>query len=169
MDVMKKILLASTITFFMGFSANAAELERFAEVSLVAPITIVANDDLNFGKAELPSAGVDETIIVSPEGAVSGTATITSAAEVTAGSYTVSGDDTETIQITVSGTADDAGLLISDFVLSYGGVTVDNGSSGITAPGSGGTALNIGGTLNIPSDIESGVFTPAYTIEVEYQ
>lgn len=169
----KKIFVGGlTAAVLAASSAWAISETRQAQVTLVSPLSLNLGTavDLNFGQVETPGAGVTETVIVATDGTTIGsTATITNSAAITQGLYQITGDATETVGISVTGSSLN-GLTLGNFDLTYDGATFTSGATGLPAPTSSGAELAIGGTLSIDGDtVTPGAKTVAYTIEVNYQ
>lgn len=167
---MKKLL---TITAFTVGSlaaisyANADIFSRSGSVQIVEPLALSAGTNLAFGKVQKPATG-SQTVIITSAGVVSGTATLVGGTT-TAGSYTLTGDPTATVGITIADTTAVSGLTLTAFTPTYGGTAFTNGATGLAAPTSTGKALAIGATLNVASTVTSGAKTLGYNITVVYQ
>jgi hypothetical protein len=151
-------------------SANALVSSRQASVTIVEPLTFTVVSDLAFGKIQKPTTGT-QTAVMTSAGALSGTAT-SLGGTTTGASYTIKGDATQTIGITVADDTTDgvAGVSLGSFTTSYNNATFTNGATGLAAPTTTGKSLVFGATLTIDSTtVTAGVKTPAYNVTVVYQ
>ena len=114
---------------------------------------------------------MDSIISLTSAGAetlVSGDAVLLNASAAKAGDYTITGDGTATIGITVTADASPpTGLSLESFDAKYNGGAI--ASSGLTAPTSSGKHLLVGANLKVTSAAAEGVPTVPYTITVSYQ
>ena len=168
---MRKLLIASTvITSSLVLSSSAYALTnsaRTASVQIVEPLSMTVGTDLAFGKIQRPTTG-SVTAVLSTAGALTGTAT-SLGGTVTKGSYTIIGDATQTIGITITAGAAVEGITLGSFDQRYnGGATSFTNGSTQVAPGTG-KALLLGATLTVPSTATAGVKSLAYNIDVVYQ
>ena len=137
-----------------------------ASVSIIEPIGLAKNADMDFGNAAV-SASTGGTIVLSPTGSRtvggSGVTLPATAGTIAAAGFTVSGRPGYTFAITLPGSAiiygpGTASLTVNGF-MSVPSVTGTLGSGG-TQP------LHIGATLNIPASQPPGNYTNATAIRV---
>ncbi len=148
--------------------ANAVSVSNNAAVTIVTPLIVTPANDMNFGKVVKPASG-SQTVILSTAGVRSGTATLASGITSAAGTVSITGAATETVSITVADTTAVTGLTLSDFTSdAFGGQTLSGGTlTGATLTGSAQT-LTLGATLNVSSAVTTGLKTPTYTVDVNY-
>lgn len=142
-------------------------VNRLALIQLVTPLSLNAVTDLNFGKLEIPKNNAG-TITVSTSGTTSGTLTIIDDNNILPGIYFISGDENETIGISVQSDNNIPGLEISAFKARYADKEYENNTVGLLPPGES-RALFVGATLHVDPSISRGKYNPSYTIEINYQ
>ena len=155
-------------------AANSAGLESVttdASVTIVAPLTVAAGDQLSFGKIVKPTSAATAIVAVGGS-AITGTA-VSTGGTIQDGTVDISGTAGETVDITIADAADatDSVLGLSSFT--YGAFGDASAGSGGTISGvelaSGTNALAIGATLTIQPGIAAGSeYNPEYTVTVEY-
>jgi len=163
----KKLLIGSVLasTAFSYSAANAVTVSNDAQVIIVAPLTVVANNDMDFGKVVKPTTSV--TAIVSNGGILTGTADYVDNTGA-AGTVDISGASTETVSISITDTTAVTGLSLSSFTGNFGGQAL-TGDSLTTASLTGGTdVFDIGATLTIDPTVVAGTHNPSYDVEVTY-
>lgn len=156
---MKKILFTTALvvsSLVAGSNAFAIVEPRSATVQIVTPLVMSAGTNPVFGKIQRPSAGSTSIVRLTAAGAnsvPSGNALFLGTP--TVGSYSITGDSTENITITVAGRAAEHGLSLAfpTGTLSYNGIGFTSGSSA-PPPTNTGKTLVVGGELTI---VESGV------------
>lgn len=156
-----------TIGAVLTSGANAASDTATASAEIIAPIAISKSVDMNFG--QIVSGAGASTIVLTPAGARSvgsGDATLGNATGVTAASFAVTGQGTNTYAITLpsSVTLDNnaTGTMTAD--------TFTSNPSGTGTLTAGAQTLTVGATLNVGASQESGSYssdTP-FTVTVEY-
>ena len=164
----KKLIAGSVLTgvVFSYSAANAITVNNTATVNIVAPLTVVANNDMDFGKLVQPASG-SVTAVVSDTGALTGTADYVDATGAQ-GTVDISGASSETVSITITDTTAITGLSLSNFSGTFGGQALSGGSL-TTATLTGGTdVFNVGATLTVDSTVATGVHNPSYDVEVNY-
>ncbi|MDA0781148.1 MAG: DUF4402 domain-containing protein [Rickettsiales bacterium] len=164
----KKLLAGSVLTgvVFSYSAANAVTVNNTATVDIVAPLQVVANNDMDFGKIVQPTSG-SVTAVVSDTGVLAGTADYidTTGSE---GTVNISGASTETVSITITDTTAITGLSLGSFTGTFGGQALSGGSlTGATLTG-GTDIFNIGSTLTVDSTVATGTHSPSYDVEVTY-
>ena len=166
---LKKLLAGSVLTgvAFSYSVANAVTVNNTATVDIVAPLTVVANNDMDFGKLVQPTTG-SVTAIVSDAGALTGTADYIDSTGAQ-GTVNISGSSTETVSITITDTTAITGLSLSAFSGTFGGQALVSGSlTGATLTG-GTDVFNIGATLTVDSTVATGTHSPSYDVAVNYE
>ncbi len=164
----KRKLLAALVTTttvgFAGYAMNASATElttATANVTIIAPISILENTQLNFGSvAPAAGAGDTTTVTVAPGGGVSSASTPTAGlgGGHAAGDFTVSG---------ISGSAYVVTLPVAD--ITFNGMTLNTFTSNNTGTLTGGSDnLTVGATLSIPGGQAAGIYSTNYTVTVEY-
>lgn len=165
----KTILLVSGLLLFF-FAANRADAQVSAvstaatNATVITPISIVKNADLNFGNV-VPS-GTAGTVIISTAGVQSFTGGALAFANddgsPTAASFTVSGEEDATYSIALTNAT----------------ITVTNGTNSMTvgtfvtspsSPGvltSGSQTVTIGATLSVAAGQAAGLYQNASSLEI---
>jgi hypothetical protein len=166
----KKIKLLTTVAIAsVGISsytgmALAASGTGQASATVVQVLSITNSiTDLAFGEVIATTSA--ETVIISPSGILSGSATPTGTT--TAGVFTVDGKDAKTYAVTVPGSAT---LTSGGDTMTVNAFTFDGGG-GVGNPGvvtNGGGPLNIGATLQVGASQAGGSYTGSYNITVDY-
>jgi hypothetical protein len=161
---MKKItLVVSMITLCVGFSSSAlAQVSDAAltSASIVTPISIVKDVDMNFGDIAVQGGAV-AAIVMDSTGTRSVESGITypGTALNTAAQFTVQGQANYTYGITLPGTIALTGTTV--------GSTVSNFTSNSTGTLTGGTEIvSVGGTLNLVANQAAGTYTNANELVV---
>lgn len=163
--------LAALGLLLTASAAEAVSTTNNATVNILQPLTISANNNMNFGKVTKPAT--TGTVVLTSAGAISGTTggITTAGGSPAAGTVNIAGDSTQTVHITVTDTTSVAGLSLSSFTGTFGGQPLSGGSlTGATLTG-GSDTFSIGATLNINSQaggFTTGVKTPTYTVDVAY-
>jgi len=152
---------AALIIGFMPQALGQATGTGTSSVQVLDPITITAGANLTFGQVAAPATGTG-TVTCSTAGAVSSSG-LTQVGACTAGTFTVGGEDGSSFSITLPTSA----------TLNSGGnsLTVDTFLSDPSGTGSiatGGTTVNVGATLNVPSTAAAGSYTGTYAVTVDY-
>lgn len=167
MKRMTKFLAVAVV--MLAFSASAfAQLSASATASavIIAPLSIAKDVDLHFGTAwRGASLG---TVVLTPAGGRSATGGVTLsglAPAATVASFTISGEPTRAITITLP-SAD---------------VTITDGTNNmivntfLSTPAAGAhtlagatTTLTVGATLNVAANQPSGAYTGSFSVSVNY-
>lgn len=167
---MKKVLLPISFCFlgllFTSSVFGQATATANASATIVTPISITKNSDMNFGN--IATNGAVGTVVLSPASARTFTGGVTLPATtgiVTAASFTVQGSDTYTYAITLP-----LSVIIENGVNQ---MIVDNFTSTPDATGtlaSGEEIINIGATLNLTASQAEGEYTSAtpFSVTVNY-
>jgi hypothetical protein len=141
-----------------------------ASATIVTPITITKNVDMNFGNAAV-QASTGGTVVLSPAGARLSTAGVTLpvlSGTVSAADFTVNGQANYTYAITLptSATIYDAGNAHNMVVNTFTSSPATTGTLSAT----GSQTLTVGATLNIGAGQASGTYTTAtdFTVTVNY-
>lgn len=162
--------IAFTAAFF-ATSANAVVQSNNAAVTIVAPLVVTANDDMDFGKVARPVSG-SGTVVLDTAGSrtVGGDATLVPSSS-SAGTVGIDGTSGESVTITVTDTttgAANTGLSLSDFTSStLGGQSLAAGTLTTNLPADSNT-LTIGATLNVDDTATAGAKTLTYDVEAVY-
>lgn len=168
-SIMKKItLIISMFTLCVGFSSSAlAQVSDFAVTSstIVAPISIVKDIDMNFGDIAV-QGGVAGTVIMTPAGGLTPSAGITLPTSTSsAAQFTVGGETGYTYSITLP-----ASVVLTDTV-SATTMTVNafNSTPTVAAGGTltgGSETVFVGATLNVGALQAAGVYSNATDLVV---
>jgi spore coat protein U-like protein len=152
-----------------GTSASATGTAE-AKATLIRPITISMETNLNFGTIVVPSSTTGGTVMVSTDGTTEVTGTDISLAESlgdppTTASFTVTGEPNGTYAITLP---DDNTVTISgpgeDMTVT--GFTSNPDGTGVLAGGT--QTLSVGATLNVGADQAAGEYAGEFTVTVAY-
>jgi hypothetical protein len=151
--------------------SNTSSVAASGSVTLIRPLTITKNADLNFGRIVKPASGTGTVTMantsdtaVAAVGAVALAGISTSRAK-----FTINGEGGQVVNVTVP-----ANVVISD------GTPADNItvtlnpdlgasvtlSNALAAAGS--ASLNIGGNLSVPNANSTGLYTGSFTVTVAY-
>jgi hypothetical protein len=169
---MKQITKSFVIAVaLIAFSATTfGQATATATATIVAPITIVRVNNMNFGNVVTSAA--TGTVVLTPAStrSTTGGASILAAqpGTVTAASFTVGGTAgfTYTISLPASVLIDDAGAGVAMTVNTFTSTPTPTGTIG-----AGGTeTLSVGATLNVGANQVGGVYTSAapFTVTVNY-
>lgn len=165
---MKKTLLIGSSLLLLGSSAIAANLTTSGQISFIKSIKILEKQKLNFGTLEVPSDQI--WVGVSPTGQPQGTGTFINTSTVANGIYVISGANNISINIKAHPLGTYSFMEYFEITGNYSGFTnlqLMNGVAGLTPPGAG-TALNLGAKLKVAGNIQEGDYSPAFSIEVNY-
>jgi hypothetical protein len=174
MNISRKILIATaaaTTVSAVASAALAADNTANANVAInakiIAPITITAGNALNFGTIFNSAAG---TVIISAEGARSGTAsyvsTGTAAGTIGNATFTVGGTDAQLFDVSYSPSV--TGYTVDSFTTTGCGKTDSASLTGYTTSSSTCT-LNVGATLHVPANATAGSVSGTLTTTVTYE
>ncbi len=170
---MKNLKFFTLAIAIVGFSATSfaqtnptVSATASAGATIITPIAIAKNVDLNFGNVA-PSATVVGTVTLSTAGTRtnSGASLPTAAGTVTAAKFTVTGSGTSTFTIT----------LPADNVVKLTGagtamnLTGFNHDAGVTPVLVGGTkSFQVGATLNVGINQTAGAYAATFPVTVNY-
>lgn len=171
MNTSRKLLLSAAIAVAAASVASAALAQASdtksiaASVTVIKPIAVTAGNPLKFGRLVV-NAGATATVLVNPDGT---TAAITtnatqvggSGAGTSVGSFTVAGEASQAVTITLT----PAGFTAP---VSLGSLTHNAGGSPVL-DGSGALAFNVGGTLSVGSTALPATYNGTVTALVQYQ
>jgi uncharacterized protein DUF4402 len=166
---MKKLLGSVLgIGFVCLFAVDAhaqATTAANASATIILPITLTKNADLNFG--ELSASATAGTATVSPAGVrtVGGGVTGGSTASVSAAGFTVSGDALRPYTITLPASATVVNGANNMTVNSFTSVPSGSGTIGLL----GSQTLNIGATLQVNANQAAGLYSGSFNVTVAYQ
>jgi len=163
----KLISFAVILTAFSSVTFAQVGATATATATIVSPIAITKNVDMNFGNVAVSSTA--GTVILTPAGARSATGGVTLPATVgtvSAAAFTVTGTTGYTYTIAITG---------SPLTVTSGGntMTVNAFTYTPTSPATlaaGNNALTVGATLNVGASQASGTYvsgTP-FTVTVNY-
>lgn len=164
------IVLASAIA--PAQAQSTANTSATAGITVIQPISIVANKNMNFGTFVRP--GSTTTVTLSNAGVISGlTAVNTSGNAPSQAQFTITGEGGQAINITVPATI----TLTSSANTLTVNTTADSGTTGSAVAstlsgtiGSAGTkVVNVGGTVSLTSTQASGAYTGSITVTAAYQ
>jgi hypothetical protein len=176
-SIMKKItLIISMITLCVGFSSSAlAQVTASAPTTatIVAPIAIAKNIDMNFGNVAVSTAS--GTVLMTP---VSGTPTRTPSGGVTlpasatvtptAAKFTVTGEGTYTYAITLPSTDFTLTLGVTTNTMIVNAFTSTPSTTGALTAGT--QDLYVGATLNVGASQVAGLYqnVAGFPVTVNY-
>lgn len=145
----------------MSASAIAATANSTATVTIKTPIAITETTALSFGTVIPTAAATPATVVLDhSDSATSADATITGA---TTGDFTVTGADNSAFTISGLGTVSmtGAGTPMSLTLTS-------NPAAGSTNLSSGSATINVGGSLSVGANQQSGAYSASYAVTVNY-
>jgi hypothetical protein len=162
-----KVLAIAVIALGLSNSSFAqATATAAASATIITPITIVKNTDMNFGNVAV-SATLAGTVVLDPAGArttggAGGVTLPATSGTVAAANFTVSGQSGYTYAITLpsSCTITDA----SSHTMIVNTFTSTPSATGVLASGS--QTLTVGATLNVSAAQAAGVYTNASGVPV---
>lgn len=167
-NIIKSLAVASVAVIACSNTSFAqATATASAAATIITPISIVKDVDMNFGNVAV-SATIAGTAILSPAGTrttggAGGVTLPATTGTVSAASFTVSGQASYTYAITLP-----TSCIITDGLTHN--MTVDNFTSSPSLTGvlsSGGSeTLNVGATLNVLAGQAAGVYTNATGVPV---
>ena len=165
-NISKVLVIAAIAIVSANYSFAQATATAAASATIITPITIVKNVDMNFGNVAV-SATLSGSVILDPAGTrtTGGTGVTLPAVTgtVAAASFTVSGQASYTYAITLpsSCTITDAGA----HTMTVNGFTSDPATTGALS-GSGSQTLTVGATLNVAAGQAAGAYTNATGVPV---
>ena len=167
MKNISKVLATAAIAIAFSTSSFAqATATASASATIITPITIVKNVDMNFGNVAV-SASLAGTVVLAPAGTRTtggaGGVTLPSTTGTVAGAdFTVSGQASYTYAVTLPSTAS---LTDGTHFMTVNAFTSSPATTGTLS--SGGTQdLKVGATLNVSAAQASGVYTNATAVPV---
>ena len=165
-NISKVIATAAVVIAFSNSSFAQASATAAASATIITPISIVKNVDLNFGNVAV-SASLAGTVVLAPAGTrtTGGAGGVTLPVEngtVAAASFTVSGQATFTYAITLPTTAT---ISSGSNTMTVSTFTSTPATTGTLS--SGGTqTLLVGATLNVTAGQASGTYTNSTGVPV---
>lgn len=165
---MKNLAIVLSVLFLviLGIeSVNAQNVQSAtsgAAATIITPMTIVKNVDLNFGNIAVPSA--NGTVLMSPAGARTATNVILPSVTgvVTAANFTVTGlaNATYVINLPASVTLVNGGntMLVNAFTENATNILTGNTET-----------FGVGATLNVAAGQATGEYTATFPVTVDYQ
>ena len=167
-NISKVFATAAVVLAFSNSSFAQASATASAAATIITPISIAKNVDMNFGNIAV-SASVSGTVVLAPAGTRttggSGGVTLPSTTgTVAAADFTVSGQASYTYAITLPSTT----VTLSDGAGHTMGVTAFTSfpSSTGTLSGSGSQDLTVGATLSVASAQTPGTYTNSTGVPV---
>ncbi len=165
--ILKFFTLSAAIFAFSNISFGQAKTGTAqAAATIVTPISIIKNKDLNFGN--IAASGLGFTVALSAEGertSTGGTGTLPSVAgTVTAAEFTVSGLSGATYAVT----------LPSSITISAGGTNTmtvngfESNSNSTYTLTEGSDTFKVGATLNVGNNQVAGAYTGDFNVTVNY-
>ena len=153
-----------------AFAQAAASSSGTGAVTIIRPITIDKDADLQFGRIVKPSTGSATISIANTADTVStGTAVALSGITTSRGKFTVNGESAQAINITV-GSLTMNGPSSSTIAVT---LSPDKSSgatlSGATIGSAGSLTLNVGGSFSLPSTQTTGLYTGTFPVDVAYK
>lgn len=145
-----------------------------ATATIIAPITVTAGNDLQFGKITQPTGG-SASAVVGTDGSinVTGGGSVAFGGANQAGTFTVTANTGETVSISVtnvSQTVGTADVSLGSFVGDYGsstGLDLTGGATGVSTVAS--DTMEIGATLTINDGAVAEAKEFTYVLNVSYE
>ena len=169
-NTLRRAAIAAAVAAFAATSASAAPVSVSngpvqAHATIVKPLTLVKQSDLNFGSIIVWGAG---TATIDTAGNISCTATnLVCGANGTPAEYKVTGTNNQVVTITKPDvTMTNSANPGTDLTLVLNGYGPDD----VTLPNSGSTGINfkLGGAISIPANVKDGVYTGDLNVTVNY-
>jgi hypothetical protein len=156
----------------MSAPAFAQSASGSGSVTIVRPLTVAKNADLQFGTVVRPATGAG-TVVVSTAGAQSvagGVAALASGATPTAAQFAVSGEGGQSVSLTIPPTFSIANGSNTLTVTTSNDLTGSAGSQTLSnAIGSAATlVVNVGGSVPVGSTTSTGLYTGTFTVSAAY-
>ncbi|MFX1704533.1 DUF4402 domain-containing protein [Chitinophaga sp. CC14] len=166
---MKRTSLISTVTLvFAAFATDAFAQETAsatATATIVTPISIVKDVDMNFGNVAVQSTA-GGTVVLTPAGVRSTTGGVTlpstATGTITAASFTVTGTGNYSYSITLPSTA----LTITSGSNTMTVTNFTSDPSGVGTLTAGTQTLNVGATLNVSAAQAAGTYVSGTPFDV---
>ncbi|MDT8401930.1 MAG: DUF4402 domain-containing protein [Bacteroidales bacterium] len=166
MKLLTKTLLAASILLAFALNANAQTNTVSAEAAatIISPITISVDNNMNFGYVGATPAG--GTVLLQPDGTITPTGvSLASGITTSPAIFTVTGEPSFTYSITLT----NASIVLTESI-SSSTMTVDtftrlpigDGTLDVT----GNQTLRIGGTLNVGASQTAGLYENTTDLEV---
>jgi len=160
------ILFATgSMVALLGANSYAASDTANATATVMTPISIAKDNDLDFGAFSASTGG---TVSIAEDGSRSATGAVVLSASDTGNNaqFTVSGQASATYAITLPG---DGTVTITDGSNTMDVDTFTSNPSGTgTLSGGGSQTLNVGATLTVGSGQAAGSYTGTFDVTVEY-
>jgi len=166
-NISKVLVVAAIALVSANHSFAQATATASASATIITPITIVKNVDMNFGNVAV-SATLAGTVVMAPAGTRStggagGVTLPATTGTVTAANFTVSGQSGYTYAITLPSTATITDP-VSSSTMTVNGFTSSPATTGILTGGS--QVLTVGATLNVAAGQTPGTYTNAAGVPV---
>lgn len=175
----RKLLVTTAAAFasaaLFSTGVNAATVSATANATVLTPMTVTENTQMNFGTVAGDSAagGTTVTVTLGTNGALTaGTGAYALAGSGAAGAFTVTGNSGAAY--TISLPANGAGLVLTGPGANMG-IDFFTAASASTGAATGGTltagtdTFNVGAQLSIPPGETAGAYTGTYAVTVNYQ
>lgn len=159
--------IAATGLFAGTSESQAATASANATATVVTPISITKQADLQFGK--FMAGGAGGTIVMTPAGARSATAGVSlynQGSVQSAATFSVAGDGSSTYSITLPA---DGTINLTDGASNT--MTVNTFTSNPSGTGTltgGNQTLNVGATLAVAANQVAGNYTGSFNVSVDY-
>jgi len=165
-NIVKVIATAAVVIAFTNSSFAQATATASASATIITPITIVKNVDMNFGNVAV-SASLAGTVVLAPAGTRTtggaGGVTLPSNTGTVAGAdFTVSGQASYTYAITLPASAT---ISSGSNTMTVNGFTSSPATTGTLSTG-GTQDLKVGATLNVTAAQASGTYTNSTGVQV---
>jgi hypothetical protein len=153
-----------------AMAQNTDSKNASGSVTLIRPIAIAKNADLQFGRIVKPATGAAAIAIANTADTVStDTAVALAGVSTSRAKFTITGESAQAIDITV-GTLTMNGPNSATIVVTLTPDQVSGATlSGGTIGSAGSLSLNIGGNFSLPAAQETGVYTGTFPVTVSYQ
>lgn len=146
---------------------NTATTSVGIDASILGPISIFAGTDLNFGTI-FGVSNAAGTVVISPENARSGSASVLNSSSHSQASFTVDGIDGKLFDVSYAPSGLPAGYSVDTFLTTGCGLTDSSTLTGLTTSSSTCT-LNVGATLHVPASASAGAVAGTLTTTVTYE
>lgn len=173
MNSFRKILIAGSAAAAVSAIAtaalaadNTANTSVGIDAKVIAPITISAGTNLNFGTAFTNAA--TKTVILDAENNRSGTASVLASSTTSAATFTVGGTDAQLFDVAYVTGGLPSGITVGSFTTTGCGKTDSASLTGYTTSSSTCT-LNVGGTLTIAGGTAAQTVSGTLTTTVTYE
>lgn len=150
--------------------AQSASTTGTGSITIVRPLTVTKNADLQFGTVVRPATG-NGTVVVSSAGARSftgGVSGLATGATAGAAQFTVEGEGGQSVSVTVPATfqlvnGSDSLQVTTSNSLSGASQTLSNGMGA-----SGNMSFKVGGSVPVSNGTPLGVYTGTFTVSAAY-